>query len=172
MRTMSTPEKTAAPRHGLAFLAILGGALIAIGTFLPWAHARAPVVGTVTRSAIEEENGWAFVLAGVLVVLLAIRGFRRGVGRITQLALVVLALAVLGIGGYVYVDISHQFSDVRETIDKSVASLGARGTGVSSKTVIVIKLGFGLYLVLVGGALTFVGARRSRVRRGPAPAGK
>jgi hypothetical protein len=113
----------------------------------------------------EGGGGWLFVAAGVLVAGLAARALARGFRRDAQVALVLLALAVLGAGGWVYSDISHQFSDLRASVDAELSDVGADEVGISSTDVVDLEHGVGLYVVLAGGALALLGAPRSYGRR-------
>jgi hypothetical protein len=134
---------------------------------LPWARASAELVGSQTRSAVGEgAGGWLFVAGGVLIAGLAARTLTRGFRRDAQVVLVLLAVAVLGAGSWVYSDISHQFSDLRESIDSELADVGADEVGISSTDVVDLDHGVGLYVTLAGGALALAGVPRRYGRQG------
>lgn len=145
-----------------ALVTLVGGAVIAVAPFLPWAQADVPVVGTVTRSAVEEGGGWWFVAAGVVAAAIAVLTMVVGSRREAQVGQVLLALAVIGAGLWVYSDVSHQFSDIRESVDEATSDV--TGVDVAPSELLELQHGAGNYVLLAGAVLVLAGAPRSYVR--------
>jgi hypothetical protein len=148
--------RAAAPAPALVTL--LGGVLIAVAPFLPWAQVDIPIVGTVTRTAAEEGGGWAFVAGGVLAVALAVVRLVLGGRRALQVVQVLLALVVLGFGLWVYSDVSNQFSDIRDSIDQPASDI--TDGAVTPSGLLDLNHGVGNYVVLAGAVLVLAGVPR------------
>jgi hypothetical protein len=148
-----------------ATLAIAGGALLAIGSFLPWGETtfgEAFGGGAYTSTGVDGSDGWITLLAGA-VVLLAGAAFAAGRGR-RPLAVVVICAALVGGGlglfdaltgrdrvldsaaGQLADELGTSVQDARAFLD---AAVDAGQFGVS--------LGVGLFTVIAGGALGLVG---------------
>lgn len=143
-----------------SILAIVGGALLAIGSFLAWAE----VTGggtSVTAKGIDGSDGWITLAAGLVAIVAgvaAIRASRRALAFVMILA----GLIGGGLGLYDAVtaedsvldsaaeEIAPQFGvsaeEVRTLLDRAIDS-GELG----------ISLSIGLYLVIAGGLLALVG---------------
>lgn len=103
-------------------LAIVGGALTALGAFLPWVKATAVFVGTITRSGMEGGDGPIFLGAGLVIAAL---GLWSVIGR-PSAAPVLLVLAGLVVGGFALVDyneVSQRVGDLGSNL--ATASVGA-----------------------------------------------
>jgi hypothetical protein len=103
-------------------LAILAGALIVLGAFLPWVKATAVFVGTITRSGMEGGDGPIFLGAGIVIAAL---GLWSVMGR-PAAAPVLLILGGLAVGGLTLLE----YNDVSERVgglgsDLATASVGA-----------------------------------------------
>jgi hypothetical protein len=133
-----------------AVLVILGGLLIAIGSFLPWLTATAPFVGTISRSGLEGGGDGIFTLvAGVLTIAV-------GVGRLTlstmpgplQGSAVLTGLIAGGV-------MAANYSDLGGRVDRFSAQSGNVGTA---------GIGVGFWTIIVGAAFAVIGGLAIRRR--------
>jgi hypothetical protein len=141
-------------------LAILGGALLAIGSFLSWAEVSGG--GTsVSAKGIDGTDGWVTLIAGLIAIAAgaaAMRGGRRALAILT----IVAGLVGGGLGIYDALtaedsvldaaaeEIAPQFGvsadEVRVLLDEAIET-GELG----------ISLSIGLYLVIGGGVIAIIG---------------
>lgn len=141
-------------------LAIAGGALLAIGSFLTWAE----VSGGGQSEAVsgtEGSDGWITLVAGVLVVgagLAAFKAARR------PLAILIVAAGLVGGGVGLYDALTAKENVIAEVAEQSAAASGASVAEVRAvldqlidSGQIGISIGIGLYVVIVGGILAVVG---------------
>lgn len=108
------PDQGATPRKGAGWATLAGAAVIALGSFLPWASVQlvGPIYGT---------DGDGVITLGV-AVLVAVLGLLAGLGKGRAwmfAAAIFLGLIAAGIGAY---DLSNISSFVS---GESMASLGA-----------------------------------------------
>ncbi len=142
-----------------ALVTLVGGILIGVAPFMPWAQVDVPIAGTVTRTAADEGGGWAFVAGGVLVVALAVARLVLGGRREIQAGQVLLALVVLGFGLWVYSDVSNQFSDIRSSVDEPAPEI--TDGAVTPSGLLDLQHGVGNYVLLAGAVLVLAGVPRS-----------
>lgn len=79
---------------------ILGGGLMALGSFLLWATANASLVGTISRSGVSAADGIFTALIGVMAVfagLVAMGHSRLRFAKIGGIVAAVLAVVILAI---------------------------------------------------------------------------
>lgn len=157
-----------------AILAIVGGALLAIGSFLAWAEVSGG--GTsVTASGIDGTDGWITLVAGLVVLAVGVTFLRGGAKR--GLAILAIVFAIIGGGVGLYdaltakdrvlddaaEELAGQFGgtteEVRALLDQAIDA-GELG----------ISLSIGLYMVIAGGALGIVGGVMGMRSGGAAPA--
>jgi tryptophan-associated transmembrane protein len=141
-------------------LAVAGGALLAIGSFLTWAEVSGggqseSVTGT------EGSDGWITLVAGVLVVAAGVAAF-KAVRR--PLAILIVAMGLVGGGVGLYDALTAKENVISEVAEQSAASTGASVAEVRAvldqlidSGQIGISIGIGLYVVIVGGVLAVVG---------------
>ena len=144
-----------------AILAIAGGALLAIGSFLAWAEVSGG--GTsVTATGTDGTDGWITFVAGLIVLVVGVTFLRGGGKRALAILAIVAALVGGGVGLYDALtakdrvlndaaeELAGQFGgtteEVRALLDQAIDA-GELG----------ISLAIGLYLVIAGGALGIVG---------------
>jgi hypothetical protein len=133
--------------------AVVGGAFIAIGGFLPWITVVAPLVGTVQRSGVDLGDGIIAILIGVAVAIIGLEAAARGGKSSAGLVLVGLGLvAVIGGGIEVYL-----VNDRIRSLDTSIRDLASVGAG--------------LWLILAGGAIAFTAGLALRSAQTPKSAG-
>jgi hypothetical protein len=163
----------AAPRAPIgAILAILGGALLAVGSFLTWAEVSGG--GTsVTAKGIDGSDGYITLVAGIVAIVAGLAMTRQGARLLAILA--VLAGLIGGAVG-LYDALTAQDSVLDTAAEEIAPTLGASVDEVRSLLdqavdagEISISISIGLYLVIGGGVLAFVGgllAMRGRERAG------
>lgn len=97
----------AAARRNFGVLAIVGGALMVIGSFLPWFTVDATLT-TITRTGMDDNIGWVTIIFGVVAAGIALQiirgrgvagGVRWNVGLIIVAALSGILAAVVWAGG-------------------------------------------------------------------------
>ncbi len=142
-------------RRNQAWGAIAGGALMFVGSFLPWVSVTT-IFGTLSRSGVDG-NGDGIISAGLGIAAAAIGValFKR-VSRPLSLALI--SVAILG-AGLVYLDVTN--------IQRSLGDLGTDAA--------LASVGIGLWVVGAGAALSLVmgleGLRGGKNPFRPAPGG-
>jgi len=157
-----------------AILAIAGGALLAIGSFLAWAE----VSGTgtsVTASGTDGTDGWITFAAG-LVVLAVGAILMRGSGK-RALAIVAVVAALIGGGVGLYDALTAKDRVLDDAAEELAGSFG--GTAEEVRALldqaiaagqIGISISLGLYIVIAGGALGIVGGVMAMRGAAAAPA--
>jgi hypothetical protein len=142
-------------------LALAGGALAVVGSFLPWAEISA---GPFTEQAkgIDGWEGKAAIIAGAVMVAGGIRvlaGSHQAMGRLRPGA-AIGGLVAAGVGVYTAVTIRRQLIDAAATELPRAEVERALDNGLLQLTIAI-----GLYLVIAGGiqgivaALVALGAR-------------
>lgn len=161
-------EQTGTSRAPIgAILAIAGGALLAVGSFLPWITL---TQGGVSDSAtgMDGSDGWVTLTAGLVAVAvgaIALRASRRALGVLAMVAgLVGAGLGVYdaltvkdSIAGEVASQAGVSVEDARLALDQGIAA------GLFD-----ISTGIGLYLVIGGGVIALVGGLMSMKGAGSA----
>jgi hypothetical protein len=137
----SKPSSSQPNYPGIA--AIVGGAMIVVGTFLPWLTASAVTLGglgSVSRNGIETPDGVVVAVLGTITALCAV-GMVAAPRTVAWLATTVFAV-LAGLLGVV------DFVDIQER----VASMTDISSGV------LANVGPGLYLSLLGAGVATVSA--------------
>jgi hypothetical protein len=131
--------------RGDAVHALIAGAILIVGSFLPWLRASASTMGTVTRSGTAGSDGWLTVVAGVVVIGAGFALLQGLGGRAARIALIVVGALALALCVYDFLDIADRFDRMK------VAS-----EGVSTSH------GFGIYITAIGAADALVAGVRMR----------
>jgi hypothetical protein len=141
-------------------LAIAGGALLAIGSFLTWAE----VSGggqSESVSGTEGSDGWITLIAGLLVVGAGVAAFRA---TRRPLTILIIAMGLVGGGVGLYDALTAKENVIAEVAEQSAAASGASVAEVRAvldqlidSGQIGISIGIGLYVVIAGGILAVVG---------------
>src|SRR5205807_1307212 len=99
-----------------------GGALIAVGTFLPWVSVIVPFFGKITKSAMEGSDGIIFVLLGLAITAF---GLAYRASRTSTLPALILGI----VEGCALI---YEFVGLRRAIDsmQTPFSVAAIGPGV------------------------------------------
>ncbi|HUF34262.1 MAG TPA: hypothetical protein VMN58_13745 [Acidimicrobiales bacterium] len=184
---MST-DQTGAPRWALLLLG--GGAALVLGAFLPWVR-----ILVFEISGVTARWGIVTLLGGIVVLVAAYQAWKGGLlsARATRPLLIAAAVAG-GIGVLVPAAVAVELKEsVAESEVSEDDSLEADGGFTSAEDdeffdeeweaqmeefersiaeAFAIKLGFGLWLSLLGGGVALAGAidaLRSRPERPPVP---
>jgi hypothetical protein len=143
-----------------AILAIVGGALLAVGSFLAWAQVSGG--GTsVTAKGIDGSDGYITLVAGIVAVG---AGVALGKRAKRGLAILVLLAGLVGGGLGLYDALTAKDSVLDAAAEELAPSVGA---GVEEVRALLdaaidsgelsISISIGLYVVIAGGALALVG---------------
>jgi hypothetical protein len=126
-------------------LALIGAALVALGSLLPWATVDLGIFGTIEKAGTEGDGLYTLIAAGIAAAL-AVWGWRRP-GRDAVVGTVVIAGLITMVCAYDVVDVSSTQVD-----------------GVRIET----SVGIGLWFALVGAiALLVAAVMRLLDRRAP-----
>lgn len=144
-----------------AILAIAGGALLAIGSFLAWAEVSGG--GTsVTAKGTDGSDGWITLVAGLVVLVVGLTLLRGGGKRALTIIAIVAALIGGGVGLY------DALTAKDRVLDDAAEELAGQFGGSAAEVRVLldqaidageigISLSIGLYLVIAGGVLGIVG---------------
>ena len=142
-------------------LAIVGGALLAVGSFLSWAEVSGGGV-SVSAKGIDGSDGWITLGAGVLAIVVGIAGMARGGRR--ALAVLAIIAGLVGGGLGVYDAMTAEDSVLDAAAEEIAPQLGATAEEVRGllddaidSGQLDISIAFGLYIVIAGGVIALVG---------------
>lgn len=154
-------EATGRPTPIAGLLAVLGGALLAIGSFLDWAEVSGG--GTsVTASGIDGTDGWITLVAGVLVLLAGVALLGVAGRKIIAIVAIVAGLVGGGVGLYDALTAKDRvLDDAAEELAPQVGSTPEEVRALLDQAIdageIGISISIGLYMVIIGGVLGIVG---------------
>jgi hypothetical protein len=155
-----------------AVIAIVGGALLAVGSFLSWAEVSGGGV-SVSAKGIDGSDGYLTLAAGAVVILVGLAGLRMA----RRLLGVIAILAGLLGGGFGLYDALTAEDSVLDAAAEEIAPQ----FGVSADEVraildeaidagqLDISISIGLIIVIAGGAIAVIGGVLM-LGRGSAPA--
>lgn len=153
-----TETASRAPLAGI--LAIVGGALLAIGSFLAWAEVSGG--GTsVTAKGVDGSDGYITLAAGIIAIVLGIV-LSRGTKRV--LAVLVILAGIVGGGIGLYDALTAKDSVLDAAAEELAPSFGT--TAEQVRTVLdqaidagqlSVSISIGLYVVIAGGVVALVG---------------
>jgi hypothetical protein len=143
-----------------AILAIVGGALLAIGSFLTWATVSG--AGTeVSAKGVDGSDGYVTLVAGLVALVCGLAAMKAG-RRVLAVLTILAGIVGAGLGIYdaltakdsvldaaaeeVAIQVGATPEDVRALLDQAIDA-GQLGISIS----------LGLYIVIGGGALALVG---------------
>lgn len=105
-------EARAKRRRMAAYVMLAGCGAVAVGCFLPWVKVTAPLIGTLTKSGVDN-GGDGLIFLGLAAVLAIIAyQCRDGAGRAQKVATAVFVLIMAGLTAYELADLSARFADV------------------------------------------------------------
>ena len=154
-------EATGRPTPIAGLLAVLGGALLAIGSFLDWAEVSGG--GTsVTASGIDGTDGWITLVAGVLVLLAGVALLGVAGRKIIAIVAIVAGLVGGGVGLYDALTAKDRvLDDAAEELAPQVGNTPEEVRALLDQAIdageIGISISIGLYMVIIGGVLGIVG---------------
>jgi hypothetical protein len=143
-----------------AILAIVGGALLAIGSFLSWATVSG--AGTeVSASGMDGSDGVVTLVAGILALVCGLLAMRAG-RRILAIVTILAGLAGAGLGIYDAVTAKDSVLDaaaeqVATQVGATVEEVRALLDDAIDAGQLSISISVGLYIVIGGGLLALVG---------------
>jgi hypothetical protein len=135
-------------------LALAGGVLAIVGSFLAWAEVSAGPF-TVQARGIDGWEGKAAIVAGVVMVVAGFRvlaGAHRAMARLRPSA-AIGGLAAVGVGLYTVLTVRDQLVEAAATELPRAEVERALDSGLLGLTI-----GIGLYLVIAGGVQGIVAA--------------
>lgn len=156
-------------------LAIVGGVLLAVGSFLAWASVSGG--GTsITAKGTDGSDGYITLVAGIIVVACGVLLLRGGKKVIAVIAIVA---ALIGGGVGLYDALTAKDRVLNDAAEELATQFGATTSEVRALLdqaidagQIAISLELGIYMVIVGGALGVVGGILGlRGAAEPVPAG-
>ncbi|WP_116068367.1 hypothetical protein [Asanoa ferruginea] len=127
------------------------GAAATIGSFLPWASVTAPLIGTVSASGVDGTDGWVTAALGLALVAFGTLTLRRHrmPSAVPVLALLA-ALALLALGVWKIADLSSAEEDMRQQM-ATPSEDDVFGIGASMSQAVQMKVGIGLWLIMLAG---------------------
>jgi hypothetical protein len=161
---MSDARSSSAGGSTAGILALLGGALMALGSFLSWARVDA-AGASVSARGTDGTDGYITLVCGIVLVLYGI-GRMTGAAAAGKRALAVIAIVAGLIGGGVA--LYDASSAKRKIVDDAAAAIANRA-GISttqarallnaaiSSGQVKISLALGIFVVIAGGVLGLVG---------------
>jgi hypothetical protein len=158
-----------------AIIAVVGGLLLAIGSFLSWAT----VSGggdSVSASGTDGSDGYITLICGVIALAIGAAWFAKGAGK-RALAILVLLAGLIGGGVGVYDAMTAKDSVLDGAAEELAPSFGVPADQVRvlldqaiDAGQLSISLSIGLYMVIGGGLLALVGGVLGMRARGTEPA--
>jgi hypothetical protein len=153
-----TQNVTRIPVAGV--LGVVGGALLAVGSFLDWAEVSGG--GTsVTASGVDGSDGYITLIAGIVAV---VAGLVMGKGTRRMLAVLVILAGIVGGGIGLYDALTAKDSVLDAAAEELAPTFGA--TTQQVRTVLdeaidagqlSVSISIGLYVVIAGGVVALAG---------------
>jgi len=153
-----TESVTPTPVAGI--LGVVGGALLALGSFLTWAE----VTGggtSVTAKGVDGSDGYITLVAGLVAVVAGIM-MARGTRRV--LAVLVILAGIVGGGIGLYDALTAKDSVLDAAAEELAPTFGASAQEVRAALdqaidagQLSVSISIGLYVVIGGGVVALVG---------------
>jgi hypothetical protein len=148
----------------VALLAIVGGALAAVGSFLAWASVSA-AGQQVSAKGTDGSDGYITLVAGIILILYGVArltGNAMGTKKAMAVIAIVAGLVAGGVGVYDAVTAKERVLD--EAASQVASSAGVSKTAARAlldqavdSGQVDISLSFGIFVVIAGGVLGLVG---------------
>jgi hypothetical protein len=143
-----------------AILAIVGGALLAIGSFLAWAEVSGG--GTsVTAKGVDGSDGYITLAAGAVALLVGIAMTRQAK---RMLAVLVILAGIVGGGIGLYDAMTAKDSVLDAAAEELAPTFGASAEEVRAALdqaidagQLSVSISIGLYVVIAGGVVALIG---------------
>lgn len=156
---MSQAERAAPSTAGIA--AIVGGVVLAIASFLPWAEVSGQGA-SVTAKGIDGSDGYLTLGAGIVAVLVGVVIMMRGGKRI--LAVIAILAGIVGGGIALYDALTAKDSVLDAAAEELAPSFGVPTDQVRAALdqavdagQIGVSVSWGLYAAVAGGLVVLVG---------------
>jgi hypothetical protein len=158
-RMNQTDSATSTPVAGI--LGLVGGALMALGSFLAWAEVAGGGTSVIAKG-VDGSDGYITLVAGLVAVVAGIV-IATGIGRVLAAVLVILA-GIVGGGIGLYDALTAKDSVLDAAAEELAPSFGASAQEV--RTVLdqaidagqlSVSIGIGLYVVIGGGVVALAG---------------
>jgi len=144
-RVSEAPSATVDTLPAGAWLALAGGLLMAVGSFLPWLQATV-FVTTITRNGMQMGDNMGFSADGVITLVLGVITCVIGLSRLLHFSMPRFLYSSTVITGLIAGAIT--IYDATQ-VHKFVASIGNNSVAAS--------MGYGLWVLLIGCALAILG---------------
>jgi hypothetical protein len=175
---MGDTASTGRPPVG-AILAIVGGALLGVGSFLAWAEVSTEGITATARGT--DGDGYFTLAAGALAIVSGVLILRLGK---RSLAIIAIIAGLFGAGVATYDAFTAEDSVLDEIAEQAAASVGIPAEQArllleqavdAGEVQLDVSLGTGIYVAIAGGLLALVGGimslRGSEQKRGQAASG-
>lgn len=155
-------------------IAVVGGLLAVIGSFLSWANASAGQF-SVSAKGIDGWEGKATIFGGILLLIGGITAFAKGSADPLKRSGLFGGIVVAGVGIYTAVTAKNQVIDgaASEIAKQLGISLEQARTAVNQAVdagALNIALEIGLFLVIASGVIGIVAGLLALFSKAPAPA--
>lgn len=140
-------------------LAILGGALLVIGSILDWATLDVALAGqTLSESfgGLDGSDGWITLGSGAVAIAVGIVAMSSGGRRV--LAILAILAGLVGGGVGLYDAVTAESNSLDEFAEGIGATRGDVDAAIETGELeFELSIGIGLYLAIAGGVLALVG---------------
>jgi hypothetical protein len=141
-------------------MAVAGGLLVVIGSFLSWANASAGQF-TVSATGIDGWEGKATIFGGILLLIGGIAAFRKGGADPLKRPGLLGGIVATGVGTYTAVTAKDQVidgaaSEIAKTLGIGLEQARAAVNQAVDSGALKIGLDIGLFMVIAGGVIGIV----------------
>jgi hypothetical protein len=155
-------------------MAVAGGLLAVIGSFLSWANASAGQF-TVSAKGIDGWEGKATIFGGILLLIGGITAFRKGSADPLKRPGLFGGIVAAGVGTYTAVTAKDQVidgaaSEIAKTLGIPLEQARAAVNQAVDSGALKIALDIGLFMVIAGGVIGIVAGLLAMFTKTPAPA--
>lgn len=155
-------------------MAVAGGLLAVIGSFLSWATASAGQF-TVSATGIDGWEGKATIVGGIVLLIGGIAAFRRGSADPLKRPGLLGGIVATGVGTYTAVTAKDQVidgaaSEIAKTLGIGLEQARVAVNQAVDSGVLKIALDVGLFMVIAGGVIGIVAGLLAMSTKTPAPA--
>jgi hypothetical protein len=154
-------------------MAVAGGLLVVIGSFLSWANASAGQF-TVSATGIDGWEGKATIFGGILLLIGGIAAFRKGSADPLKRPGLLGGIVATGVGTYTAVTAKDQVidgaaSEIAKTLGIGLEQARAAVNQAVDSGALKIALDIGLFMVIAGGVIGIVAGLLAMSMKTPAP---
>ncbi|HEU4356629.1 MAG TPA: hypothetical protein VFT27_13655 [Actinomycetota bacterium] len=162
------PSETNGPTPVGGILALAGGGLLVVGSFLDWAKVSGSGIN-VTGSGTEGTDGWITLVAGAVALVVGLTMLRVAGKRALAILAIVAGLVGGGVGLYDALTAKDSVLDsaaeeLTSQFGGSTEQMRALLDAAIDAGELSITVAIGLYLVIAGGAIAIAGGAIALVR--------